>query len=113
MDGWYLHSTYSGLMPSFPVMCPWLVVPDPRFPKDIWRPLGTVGLTTLMYGTTMMMVTPPSSARCSISALAVSHAFDCDCDCLGWGLHTDHLNLPSGTKESRESTTQFRVTQLL
>lgn len=49
MDGWYLHSTYSGLMPSFPVMCPWLVVPDPRFPKDIWRPLGTVGLTTLMF----------------------------------------------------------------
>ena len=50
VDGWYFYSKYSGLVPSFPYMCPWLAKPDPRFPKEIYRPLGLVGLTALMYG---------------------------------------------------------------
>jgi hypothetical protein len=49
IDGWYFYSKYSGLVPSFPYMCPWLASPDPRFPADIYRPLGLVGLTALMF----------------------------------------------------------------
>jgi len=49
VDGWYFYSKYSGLVPSFPYMCPWLAKPDPRFPKEIYRPLGLVGLTALMF----------------------------------------------------------------